>query len=371
MDYVVIGDGAAGMAGADAIRSQDQNGSITLISDDPNAYYYRAALTNYLSGQLRNDQLWGVPAGWYSQHGISRVSGLTTGVDVEGRVVQLDDGRSIAYERLLIASGASPIELSVPGADLPGVMTFRTLRHARAIVDLAPIIQQAVVVGSGPLGLEWVQGLRHLGVDVSYLLRERLLMPRLIDEVASEIVLGRLRASGVAVILEDEIAGIHPGPSAGGAPMPESTWPGEVVTRRGRRIPCQLVGVAIGVRPNLGFLQRSPIAVNRGVLTDRYLRASVPDVFAAGDVAHVREAPAGMDLPSVGLWQPARRQGAIAGFNMVCGNVRTYEPGALYYLAAGRRGHRGNLPGRSAWRPAVQTPDRLARRREADPQPAR
>src|SRR6266508_3697335 len=132
------------MAGADAIRSQDQNGSITLISDDPNAYYYRAALTNYLSGQLRNDQLWGVPAGWYSQHGISRVSGLTTGVDVEGRVVQLDDGRSIAYERLLIASGASPIELSVPGADLPGVMTFRTLRHARAIVDLAPIIQQAV-----------------------------------------------------------------------------------------------------------------------------------------------------------------------------------------------------------------------------------
>src|SRR5262245_23943083 len=99
------------MAGAEAIRSQDPNGVITCISNDPNAYYFRAALTNYLSGQLRNDQLWGVPAGWYADKVLHRIRSQATGIDVGSQCVHLDDSSVVPYDRLLIASGASPIML--------------------------------------------------------------------------------------------------------------------------------------------------------------------------------------------------------------------------------------------------------------------
>src|SRR5713101_8367811 len=126
--YLIIGDGAAGMAAAQTVRTEDAEATVTVLSDDPSPYYYRAALTNYLLGQLRDEQLWGVPPGFYRRHRIGRFFGRVLSVDTQAARVTLDNGLTIPYDSLLIASGAAPRTLDVPGTDLVGVSTFRTLQ---------------------------------------------------------------------------------------------------------------------------------------------------------------------------------------------------------------------------------------------------
>ncbi len=332
--YVIIGDGAAGIAAAQAIRAEDAEATVTVLSDDPSPYYYRAALTNYLLGQLRDEQLWGVPPNFYRRHRIGRFFGRVLAVDTNANAISLDNGLSVPYDALLIASGASPVLLPVPGAELGGVYTFRTLQDVRAIAEQLPDVRAAVVVGGGALGLEWVQALRHRGIDVTYVLREPRMLPRVLDEIASELVLHELRTAGVRLLLEDEIAAIEPRSAGGAVQQRQQAAVGGVVTRTGKRIACDLVGVAIGVRPNTAFLGSSPIAIDRGVVVDSAMRSSVANVFAAGDVAHLRDPLSGEDAPPVGLWQPARAQGQIAGANMVRAAAgaasKRYRPGAMF-----------------------------------------
>lgn len=322
-DYLIIGDGAAGIAAAETVRGRDPQATLTVISDDPQPHYYRAALTNYLIGQLRDEQLWGVPPDFYQRNRIGRFFGRVTAVRAEQARVELENGLAVPYDRLLIASGAAAVPLAAPGATLPEVMTFRTLRDVRRLLDAVPAAKRAVVVGAGPLGLEWVQGLRHHGVEVTYVLRERGILPRVLDAEASELVFRRLRAAGVTLVLGDEIAEIHPGPDGHVA---------GVTTKAGRQIPCGLVGAAIGASPNVGFLRGGPVAINRGVLTDRRLSTNVAGVYAAGDVAHIVDLDHGLDLPSTGLWQPARKQGQIAGANMAAATpAQEYQPGLVLH----------------------------------------
>lgn len=319
-NHVIVGDGPAGITAAQVIRERDPEATITVLSADVSPHYYRAALTNYLIGQLRDDELWGVPPDFYFRHRIGRFYGRVVGVDTARAAVQLENGQVVPYDTLLLAAGSSPTRLTVPGADLPGVVTFRTLQDARRLVDLLPDLRQAVITGAGTLGLEWVQGLREKGVEVTYILRDRSFMPRVLDATASEIVFRKLRAAGVTLVLEDEIAAIQPWQG----------WVGQVVTKAGRQIPCQLVGAAIGVRPNTDFLRGSAIKTERGVLTDEYLQTSVPNVFAAGDIAQARDPRLQRHQPPPGLWQPAREQGRVAGQNMAVGRPeRAYDPGAL------------------------------------------
>jgi pSer/pThr/pTyr-binding forkhead associated (FHA) protein/NADPH-dependent 2,4-dienoyl-CoA reductase/sulfur reductase-like enzyme len=245
--------------------------------------------------------------------------------------VTVDNGMAIPYDALLVAAGAAPLMLDVPGAHLSGVLTFRSLQDVRAILEHLPQVQHAVIVGGGVLGLEWVQALRHHGVHVTYLLRDPRLMPRVLDEIASEIVLHQLRAAGVNILLEDEVAAFEPRRIGTAETRGAVATVGAVRTTRGKVLPCDMVGIAIGVRPNVEFLDGSGLSIDRGLLVDRFLRTNVPNVYAAGDVAHLRDAGVGMDIPPIGLWQPARAQGKVAATNMVRADaVSAYDPGAPY-----------------------------------------
>lgn len=320
VNHVIVGDGPAGITAARVLRARDPDATITIFSEDTSPHYYRAALTNYLIGQLRDDELWGVPPDFYFRHQLGRFYGRVSGVDTAQRRVHLENGEAVPYDSLLIASGASPSTLAVPGAATPGVATFRTMQDARRLVDLVPDLRHAVITGAGTLGLEWVQGLRHKGVAVTYILRDRRFMGRVLDETASELVFRRLRAAGVALVLEDEISEV----------VAWQGWVAGVRTRAGREIPCQLLGAAVGVRPNVSFLRDSGIATDQGVLTDEFLRTNVANVFAAGDVAQAFDPASGRHQPPSGLWQPARRQGQIAGRNMAGAEREPYRPGARY-----------------------------------------
>jgi pSer/pThr/pTyr-binding forkhead associated (FHA) protein/NADPH-dependent 2,4-dienoyl-CoA reductase/sulfur reductase-like enzyme len=313
--YVIIGDGGAGTTAAHYIRQADPSGQIEIVSDDPNAAYYRAALTNYLIGELREAQLFAVPPDFYQSQNIQRSLGQVTSLDEKNSHLTLEDGTQIPYDQLLIAAGARPNPPTFVGAELPGVMTMRNLQDARTVMDLvsAKRLRQAVVVGGGPLGIEWVQGLLHHHVRVIYLLRGDMFFEKALDRTASDLVISRLRSEGVDVRINEEIDAAFAGR--------DGRTRAVRLKNSGEEVVCQLVGAAIGVRPNVEFLEGSSVEVavdqkrgtTEGIKVNAAMQTNIPNVYAAGDIIQ----------RTLGLWEPARLQGRVAGRNMA-GGSETY-----------------------------------------------
>src|SRR5260221_14075334 len=317
--YLIIGDGAAGTSAAEHVRRADPQGLIAIYSDDPHPAYFRAALTNSPLGELTEQQLWAVPPNFYQDHQVHRGLARVDGIDTQRALVYLASGGApVPYDSLLIATGSRARPPPFAGGDLPGVMTMRTLQDARDMMDQlrAGAVARAVVIGGGPLGLEWVQGLKLRGVQVTMLLRENKFMPGALDDVASDLLLARLRQAGIEVGLSEEVQTALP--AAGGRL-------GAVVTKSGHTLPCEVAGVAIGVLCNTDFLANSGVTLgkSRGIVVDERLRASAPGIFAAGDVAE----HGGRTLQ---LWEPAREQARVAGHNMTGGDMIS-RPGAHYF----------------------------------------
>jgi NADPH-dependent 2,4-dienoyl-CoA reductase/sulfur reductase-like enzyme/pSer/pThr/pTyr-binding forkhead associated (FHA) protein len=317
--FVIIGDGAAGLAAAERLRYADPSASIGLFTDDPSPGYYRAALTNYLLGELREDQLWAVSPDFYQSLGIRRVFGRVVGVDAQRGVLwDTTSPTPTPFDGLLVASGARPRPPSFDGAHLPGVMTLRTIQDARQVVDHVRLrrLGRAVVLGGGALGLEWAHALSEHGVRVTIMERSARFLPNALDEVASDLLAARLRQAGIEVVLGDAVVAARPG---------QDGTVSAVLTQQGRKLECGLVAAALGVVASSEFLRDSGIklAENGAIVADRRLATDVPNVWAAGDVARVE----GEQLQ---LWEPARHQGRIAGDNM-SGRGGHYQPGVHYF----------------------------------------
>ena len=344
--YLIVGDGAAGLTAAEEIRRRDSAAAVGIFCDDPNPGYFRAALTNFLLGELREDQLWAVAPNFYEQRRIERVFTRVLRVDPDKRQVWCSGNAApLGYDALLIASGARARSPSFPGSHLPGVLTLRTIQDARRVVDtLRGRVQGAVVLGGGALGLEWAHALLERGVHVTLLERATRFMPSALDPVASDLLAARLRKAGVDVVQGEEVAHAEQGPTGAVA---------AIVTKSGRRLPCDLVAAALGIVPNGELLDGTSVERTPGgaVKVDDTLASSAPGIWAAGDVANV----AGEQL---GLWAPARAQGRVAAANM-CGQREQYRPGAHYFatrlfdLDFARVGDIADGPGRT---PLVDLP---------------
>jgi len=316
--YLIIGDGAAGLTAAASLRNADAEAVIGVFSDEPVPGYYRAALTNYLLGELREDQLFAVPPDFYQRYSIHRIYTRVVGVDVARSAVWCSTSPEPAgYDQLLVASGARARAPTFEGAHLPGVLTLRTIADARQVYDAVRLrgIKTAVVLGGGALGLEWAHALLEHGVKVTLIERAPRFLPGALDEVASDLLAGRLRKAGVDVIFNDEVRAVHPGPQGVAG----------VSLASGRGVGCELVATALGVVPNSEFLANSGLTFspNGAVAVDSRLQTSVANVWAAGDVANV----AGQWLA---LWEPARLQARVAAQNMRGGNVE-HKPGVHYF----------------------------------------
>lgn len=317
--YLVIGEGAAGVAAAQELRRLSREVAVGVFTDEPCPSYFRAALTNFLLGELREDQLWIHAPDFYERHSIRRAFARVLGVDpARGLVWTTSSPEPIAYDGLLVATGARPRPPPFEGGLLPGVVTLRSLHDARLLMDRLRLggLERAVVLGGGPLGLEWAQALLERGVKVTLVERAARLLPGALDEVGSDLLALRLRKAGVDVVLGDQVTAAYPdrfGNVAG------------VRFASGRDVPATLVAVALGVVPNTEFLRSSGIELAPGgaIAVDRSLASSKPGIWAAGDVARV-------DGEQLALWEPARRQGRIAAQNMLGGKAR-YEPGAFYF----------------------------------------
>ncbi len=316
--YLIIGDGAAGLTAAASLRIADPEAVIGVFSDEPVPGYYRAALTNYLLGELREDQLFAVAPDFYQTYGIHRIFSRVVGVDAARSAVWCSTSPEPAgYDQLLVAAGARARAPSFEGAHLPGVLTLRTIADARQVYDAVRLrgLKTAVVLGGGALGLEWAHALLEHGVKVTLIERSPRFLPGALDEVASDLLATRLRKAGIDVLFNDEVRAVHPGPRGVAG----------VTLASGRGLPCELVAAALGVVPNTEFLANTGIqlAKNGALAVDPRMQSSLPGIWAAGDVASV----AGEWLA---LWEPARLQARVAAQNMRGGKVE-HRPGAHYF----------------------------------------
>lgn len=304
--YVIIGTGPAGIAAAEAIRSKDVRAAVTLLGDESWQYYSRPGLAYYLTGELSEKGLFP-----FSKADIQALQLRIQHTEVRAIYPsehQIEDqkGQRTTYDRLLIATGAMASRVDVPGSDLEGIVELDNLDDARHIIKSARSTRSAVVVGGGITALEIVEGLNARGVKVHYFLRGDRYWSNVLDELESRIVEEKLREEGVNIHYHTELAEIigKRGKVSG------------VMTKAGEEIKCNMVAVAIGIRPRISLAVKAGLETQRGILVDEYLQTSAPDIFAAGDVAQVYDPFSGQSVVD-SLWGPAKLQGRAAGLNMV------------------------------------------------------
>jgi NAD(P)H-nitrite reductase large subunit len=303
--YLIVGSGAAGIAAAEAIRSQDPAGQIVLISEEQQGYYSRPGLAYYLTGEIPERGLFPFSDADFKALGLQRLCARVAGIRPGAHEIVLGTGKTIRYDRLLIATGSTAELTTVPGSHLKGVLKLDNLDDAHQILKSCRSHHKAVVVGGGITALEIVEGLVARKVSTTYFLRGERYWSNVLDETESRIVEHRLREDGVEISYQTELAEIlgRGGQVAG------------VRTKDGRTLPCDLVAIAIGVRPRKELAQDAGLACSRGILVDPHLQTSEADIFAAGDVAEVYD-PFTQRYSLNTLWGPARMQGRCAGLNM-------------------------------------------------------
>ncbi len=305
LSYVIIGTGVAGIAAAEAIRSIDSQGDITLVGDEPDGYYSRPGLAYYLTGEIDADQLSPFSAADFQRLGARRLQARAARIQVAEHQVILHGGAQLSYDRLLLTTGAQAMMMKVPGIQAHGVFTLDNLADARRIIQMARRARSAVVVGGGITALEIVEGLIAQRVKTHYLMRGERYWSNVLDETESRLVEDRLKKHGVKIHHHTEITEV----------LARRGLVKGVRTSNGMEISCNLVGIAIGVRPRTELAKNAGLHVDRGVLVDAHMQTSSADIFAAGDIAQVYDPLSGQSVLD-SLWDTARQQGRVAGLNM-------------------------------------------------------
>jgi NAD(P)H-nitrite reductase large subunit len=314
--HLLIGLGPGAIAAAEAIRGADGAAEIVVVGADPHGYYSRPGLAYYLADEVPEKWLRPFTAAEFARLRLTIVGERVVAIDPGGHRVTLESGRELGYDRLLLATGSTAIPTRAPGAELDGVVKLDDLDDARDIIRRSTTAKAAVVVGGGITALEIVEGLHAHGVHVDYFMRQDRYWRNVLSETESQAVEQQLRADGVTVHTFTELAGIlgRDGRVAG------------VETGEGKRIACDLVAVAIGVRPRIELAQAAGLDCARGILVDDYLRSSAEDVYAAGDVAEAASHVTGRRTMEV-LWNSAVIKGRTAGLNMATEPHVVYETG--------------------------------------------
>jgi 3-phenylpropionate/trans-cinnamate dioxygenase ferredoxin reductase subunit len=305
--HVIVGGGLAGAKAAEALRTEGFEGRVVLLAEESEPPYERPPLSkDYLRGESAREQARVHPEGFYADHEIELRTGTSvTAIDTAAGEIALAGGERMHYERLLLATGARPRRLDVPGAALDGVLTLRELADADALRARLSRTSHVVVIGAGWIGAEVAASARQMGCAVTVVERA---------EVPLEHVLGREIGGLYADVHRDHGVELLTGAGVNGFAGARQVE--RVELDGGRAIDCDMVVVGVGVTPRVELAEAAGLAVENGILVDRHLRTSLPGIFAAGDVANVAHPFYGHRL-RVEHWANALHQPEVAARSML------------------------------------------------------
>jgi NADPH-dependent 2,4-dienoyl-CoA reductase/sulfur reductase-like enzyme/nitrite reductase/ring-hydroxylating ferredoxin subunit len=300
---VIVGGGAAGFAAAEMLRRQEYSGSIVMLSNDAAPPVDRPNLSkDYLAGSAPEDWLPLRPDEFYAEAHIDlRLKTDVISIDSKARNVVLAGGGTVPYDRLLLATGAEPVRLPIPGSHLPHVHTLRSLGDCRAIIDLAKDARRAIVIGASFIGLEAAAALRARDIEVHVVAPEQRPMERILGPEMGDFVRALHEEHGVIFHLGDTVIAMDGNDSK---------------LNSGLVLGADVVVMGVGVRPRLALAEQAGLALDRGVLVNQTLETSIPGIYAAGDIARWPD-PHSKENIRVEHWVVAERQGQTAARNML------------------------------------------------------
>ncbi|HSR09922.1 MAG TPA: FAD-dependent oxidoreductase, partial [Thermodesulfobacteriota bacterium] len=303
--YLIIGNSAAGISAAKTIRRHDPAGAITIVSDEPGYGYSRVLLPLYIAGKLPPGQMTIAARELYSSLGVRLLRGESVcGIHPKDRRAVTENGLKLPYDFLLLAAGASPVRLNIPGIVLKGVHYLRKMSDARGIREELSCPDPVLVVGGGLVGVKTVEALLARKKKVVWVISSAGILSQALDREASEIFFRRFQQRGVDIRLRSDVAALE--------------GRGRVEKARlsnGTVIPCGMAVIGKGVEPNTRFLNGTGVALGRGVVVDEQMATNLPGVFAAGDLCEPFDIVQGRNAGN-GLWPWAVEGGRAAGSNM-------------------------------------------------------
>ncbi|QSG08716.1 NAD(P)/FAD-dependent oxidoreductase [Halapricum desulfuricans] len=305
--HVILGDGIAGSSAAETIRETDPEADVTVVTEEGEALYNRILIKEFAKGKLPEAPVSIHEPGWYDERDIDlELNTHVTGVDTDDKTVHTYDSGTYEYDKLLVATGGTPLQLPVENADAEGIHHFWTFQDARKIREHAAEAEKGVVIGAGLLGIDLAAICGAQGVDAKYLMRGNRWWRYALSLDGAEIIHRALEEMGVEPVFESGLDHFE---------ADETGHVSGVVDTNGVTHEAEFVGIAVGLDYNTEFLEDTAVEVDDGVLVDQYMGTNVEDVYAAGDITRYYDVIL-EDRTQNGSWGSAKEQGVVAGKNM-------------------------------------------------------
>ncbi len=318
MHVVIIGNGIAGITTARHIRKLSDH-QITVISSESEFFFSRTALMYIYMGHMKFEHTQPYENWFWKKNKIDLVYDRVTDIDTENQLLSLQSGKTITYDKLVLALGSTPRPLPTPGAELKGVQSLYSKQDLELLEDTKEI-KQAVIIGGGLIGIELAEMLHSRGVHVTLAVRETQFWNIVLPPEEADMVGKHILSRGIDLRLDTTVETIN------GSKQVES-----VTLGTGEKINCQFVGATIGVLPNIKFISNTPIETNRGILVDELLQTNIKNIYAIGDCAEIKQPTKGRK-PIEAVWYTGRMMGESLA-QTICGTPTPYNPGIWFNSA--------------------------------------
>jgi NAD(P)H-nitrite reductase large subunit len=319
---VILGNGISGITLARHLRKRSDH-RITVISGETDHFFARTALMYVYMGHLRYEHTKPYEDGFWAKNRIELKKAWVNRIDFDQKVLQLAEQGTLAYDVLVLAVGSQPNRFGWPGQDLEGVQGLYSYQDLERLEALTPTLQRGVVVGGGLIGIEMAEMLLSRHKEVTMLVREGSFWDTVLPAEESALVTRHIRAHGVDLRLSTELQEILPDATGGRVAA--------VRTSTNDRLDAELVCLAVGVRPNIGFLKGTSLELDQGILVNEYLETNLPDVYALGDCVQHRRPPVGRKAIEQ-IWYTGRIMGETLA-RTLCGDRTAYQPGVFFNSA--------------------------------------
>jgi NAD(P)H-nitrite reductase large subunit len=319
---VILGNGISGITTARHIRKYSKN-NITVISSETEHFFSRTALMYIFMGHMKYKNTMPYEKGFWKKNRIDLVFGHVNQVDTKNKKLILSKGENIAYDELILATGSKSNKFGWPGQDSKAVHGLYSIQDVEAMEKYAPTTKRAVIIGGGLIGIEMAEMWHSRGVEVTMLVREDSFWNMVLPPEESQMINREIEKHHIDLRLGEDLKEII---------SDNNGRVKSVITNNGEEILCQFVGLTVGVHPNIEFLKDSEIETDRGILIDQYFKTNIPDVYAIGDCAQMRQAFENRK-PVEQVWYTGRMMGETLAYNLCHELPLEYQPGTWFNSA--------------------------------------